>query len=88
MTDEIKLTPLAGNSIPFTGVGSHPGPCTFIAEVAPNPGQPWSGVAVCRCATHNWPFPVGTMPDPVCPLGRIQLATEAAIAAIHAAVKP
>lgn len=44
-------------------------------------------VGQCQCATHRWPFPTGAPigSDDLCPIGRIEDATEKALAAIAAA---
>ena len=45
-------------------------------------------VAVSRCETHNWDFGRAPVTNGLCPLGRIEEATEEAIAKIKAAGEP
>lgn len=61
--------------------------CRIIAYCVPE-GPPYyasgAAVAVSRCETHNWDFGRGPT-QALCPIGRIEKATEEAIARIKEA---
>lgn len=61
--------------------------CTMVAYVLST--RPFeAGTAACRCVTHNWDM--GNIPAVsglLCPLGRIEQATEEALAKIAEAAR-
>lgn len=61
--------------------------CDIVAYVIPIYPSHMGSVSVCAatCRTHNWQFPVGQPPGAIhCPIGRIEQATEDALAQIRA----
>jgi hypothetical protein len=61
--------------------------CKIISYMVPE-GPPNAGTkAVCKCASHEWIFEGPFSPEMMCPIGRIEDATEKAIERISSVIE-
>lgn len=71
--------------VPYTSSGTIP---TYWPAAAAAPGNLTTMAAQHQCNTHQWTFPLGAAPPDhgMCPLGRIEEATDMAIDKINSAM--